>query len=160
MYSHILSFLPQAVSSAHERFANVLEASRALPAIADIVRAGPAAAVAAPPGDPGDIDAPHLPTAVDINVHRRRDALQWLELDPHSDLLITRFVLLLFQRLQRSQVWIGSLAGKKLERHREKVALEQEGLGDAIRRTYSILEAAEGVLEEKCLQKIWQCFWS
>ena len=129
----------------------MLEASRALPAIADIVRAGPVAAVVAFPSDPDDIDGPCLPPAFDINVQRRRDALQWFESDQHSDLVITRSVLLLLQRLQRLQILIGSLAWEKLARRREKVALEQGSLGDAIRRTYPILEAAAGVLKEKFL---------
>ena len=106
------------------------------------------------PGEPAG--GPQLPTmgSAAENAKVRQRALEWLQSDPLPYMLIARNVLMPLQRLQRQHCLVGSAAWQ-----REELAKEATGLlagGTELARTFPIVVAAEGVLEEQCETKIWR----
>lgn len=97
----------------------------------------PEAAVEVPPGL----------TPAEVNAHHRQKALAWLASEPLPRSLMARTLLVPLQRLQRRYIWVGSPAWERHEAAKEARAGGEAG--SSLSRTYPIVLAAEGCLEDE-----------
>lgn len=94
----------------------------------------------------------NIASEADENDQRRRKTTKWLQTEPFPRMVITRAVLGPLQRMQRAQLWVGSAKWEK-----EQQALEARAVlsgAGTMRRSYPVVEAAEGAAEEDCMKRL------